>query len=113
MKKCRHCGFLNPEDIGDCLNCSYNLPMSGSERKETWNMIKEAANKRWNRVVGKAGNGISEEVKRSVKYKYHPVWFLKVKLFRLKQSFISCFWLLGVIAVVVILGLIFGKLGGK
>lgn len=113
LKRCPHCGFKNPSDVGDCLYCHQDLPETVAEAKEAWKTLENAAEGRWGEVGRKLGEDVVAGQVSSLKYRFHPVWFVKVRLYRLKQAFITLIWVFGIIAFLIVLGLIFKAVGGK
>ena len=103
MCRCKHCGFNNPDDVGNCLNCERDLPASLREVKENIEAVKSAFKGDWSKVTQRSVDDFISDKKSSLKYKFHPVWILRVRLFRLKQSAIGC---LAVFIIIFILVLI-------
>jgi hypothetical protein len=112
FRKCKHCGFRNPPDVGDCLFCHRDLPITVGEAKEAWKNLSDLARGK----VGQVGvRVVKEEVgalASSVKYRFHPRWILKIKLHRLKRTLIDLVWVFGVIGGIVLLGLLYNILSG-
>lgn len=107
FKKCKYCGFKNPPDISDCLFCHRDLLMTVGEFKEGIETLKKAAKGDWSEVAKEGVDDFVGDQVSSLKYRFHPVWILKVKLHHLKQSLISFFWIMAIIVGLVILGAIF------
>lgn len=110
FKKCRHCGFKNPVDVGECLVCKRDLPTTVGEFKEGIEAIKKATKGDWSGVAKKTVDEVVGERVTPLKYKFHPVWFLKIKLHRLKMALTEIFWIFAIIGGIVILGLIYNFL---
>ena len=106
FKKCPHCGFKNPSDIGDCLVCKKNLPTSRVEFKEGVEAIKKATKGDWSGVAKKTVDEAVGSQVSSLKYRFHPVWLAKVKIHKIKRGLKSLLWVLAIIAGLAIFGLI-------
>ncbi len=105
MRKCRYCGFQNPDTASDCLQCGKDLPKTTREVKDAFETLGAAMKGDW----GKVGRKTVEETKLHL----NPLWWLKVKLFRLKQAVIGCLIIWLIIIGLAILGGIFSKFQGK
>jgi len=103
-KKCQHCGFKNPPDVGDCLVCHKDLPITRGEFREGMQALGKAVKGDWSGVAKKSVDDFVGEQVSSLKYRFHPVWWLKVKLHHLNQSLISLLWILGIILGLALLG---------
>lgn len=111
-RQCRHCGFKNPPDIGECLVCKKDLPTTVGEFKEGVEALTKAVKGDWSGVAKK---GVDEFVGDRVtpwKYRFHPIWFLKIKLHRLRMILTDIFWVFAIIGAIVIIGLIYNFLSG-
>lgn len=106
-KKCRHCGFKNPPEINDCLVCHKDLPTTVGEVKEAWGKLEKLSKGEVGGVAGEVVKDYVGETVSSLKYRFHPLWFLKVRLHRLKMAIIDILWVFGVIGGVVLLGLLY------
>lgn len=110
FKKCKYCGFKNPVDVGDCLFCHRDLPMTVGEFKEGIERLEDLAEGKVGKVGQEGAKDYVGEVVSSVKYRFHPVWWLKVKLHRLKMTLINIFWFFAIIGGIVIIGLVYNFL---
>lgn len=110
LKRCQHCGFKNPPDVKDCLFCHRDLPVTKEEFKKGIEAIKKATTGDWSGIAKKTRDDFVQGQVSSIKYRFHPIWILRLKLYRLKQSLISLFWVFGIIAITVVLGLIYNFL---
>jgi hypothetical protein len=106
-KKCRYCGFKNPLDINRCLSCGKELPTSVKEFKEGMEALGKAVKGDWSGVAKGTQDEFVKDQVSPLKYRYNPVWVVKTKLHRLKQSVITIFWIFAIIGGIVILGLIY------
>jgi len=106
-KNCRYCQFKNPPDIGECLACGRKLPTTIGEVKEAFKDLGDLASGEWGKVGERKAKGFAKEQVSSLKYRFHPLWILKVKLHRLKQSLVTTFRIFAIIAGLVIFGLLF------
>jgi hypothetical protein len=86
--------------------------MTVGEVKEAWKNLGDLTQGK----VGEVGVRVAKEevgeMVSSVKYRFHPVWILKVKLFRLKQRLVELVWIFGIIFGFVVLGLLYDFLTG-
>jgi hypothetical protein len=103
-KLCKQCGFKNPTDVGDCLVCRRSLPITVGEFRQRVDTLKRATKGDFSGVAEHTADEVVGNVLSKVKYRFHPLWILKIKLFRMKQSAISCLWIFGILAILVILG---------
>jgi len=110
FKKCRFCGFKNPADVADCLVCHKDLPTTVGEFKEGVETLGKAVRGDWGGVAKKGVDEVIGDRVSSLKYRFHPVWFLKVKLHRLKMALINLFWVFAIIGGIVIIGLLYNFL---
>jgi hypothetical protein len=107
MRKCKYCGFENPEDVGECLNCQKELPRTKKELQESWKTAKAALKGDWDKVAKKGIDDYVGDQKSAIKYKFHPVWILKVKFFRFKKTVKVIFIILVILFIFFLLSQIF------
>lgn len=107
FKKCRYCGFKNPVDVDRCLACKKELPETLAETRENLQDMVDAASGKADKVIRKRGRQLVTDQVSAVKYRFHPGWFLKVKLHRLKRALVNIFWIFAIIGGVVVFGLLF------
>ena len=81
--------------------------MTIGEARETWKRLGDLAEGQ----VGKVGQEVAKdymgEVVGSVKYRFHPVWWLRIKIHRLKKALVDIFWFFAIIGGIVIIGVVF------
>lgn len=109
MRKCRHCGFNNPDGADKCLQCGYDLPITVGEAKKAFSVFGDMASGRWKSAGKKVAEGVVEEKVKDLKVRANPLWWLKVKVFRAKQSCITCLIIWGIIIAMAIIGGILSK----
>jgi hypothetical protein len=90
--------------VGDCLVCHRSLPITVGEFRERVDTLKRATRGDVSGIAEHAAGEMVGDVVSGMKYRFHPLWILKVKLFRMKQSAVSCLWIFGIIAILVLLG---------
>jgi hypothetical protein len=106
MKKCRHCGFENPDSANRCLSCgSSDLPASVPDLAETKEMLRDLTSGDVGGAAGRITRGIVQGEVEEAKLRLNPLWWLRVRLFRLKQSVIGCLAILLIVALCVVVGL--------
>lgn len=81
--------------------------MTVGEFREGVEVLKRAAKGDWTGVAKKGVEDVVGEQVSSIKYRFHPIWILRLKLHRLKQSFVSLLWVFGIIGALVVIGLIY------
>jgi len=113
MKKCRYCGFENPDTASDCLQCGKDLPKTAKEAKDAFETLGAAIRGEWGKVGRKTSEDFVKGRVEEAKLHLNPLWWLRVKLFRLKQAAIGCLIIWLIILGIVIVGAIIGKLQGK
>lgn len=113
MKKCRYCGFQNPDTASDCLQCGKDLPKTAREVKDAFETLGAAAKGEWGKVGRKTSEDFVKEKVEETKLHLNPFWWLRVKLFRFKQAVIGCLIIWLIILGLAILGGIFSKFQGK
>jgi hypothetical protein len=106
FKKCPHCGFKNPADVGECLVCKKDLPTTTAEIREGIEAIKRATKGDWGGVAKKTIDETVDGQVSSLKYRFHPVWLVKAKVHKIKRAFTSLIWILLIIAGLAVFGLI-------
>lgn len=109
-RKCPHCSFKNPSDVGDCLICHRDLPITRTEFKERIENAKRAVKGDFSGIAKSTTEEMVTETVSSIKYRFHPLWIIRVKLHKLKQAFISLLWIFGIIIALVIFGAIYNLL---
>lgn len=107
FRQCRYCGFKNPPEIDECLACHKKLPMTVGEFKEGVEVLEKAVKGDWGGVAKKSVDDFVGDKVSTVKYRFNPIWVLKVKLHRLKQALTNIFWIFAIIGGIVLIGLIF------
>jgi len=114
MKRhCRFCGFNNPPDAGDCLYCHRSLPATIGQVKETLKNFNDISQGNLSQVGQRIGGNLVADQVSSLKYRFHPVWFLKLKFHGLKKTLINVFWIIFIIGLLVIMGIAYKAIGGK
>lgn len=106
-KRCHSCGFRNPPDVGECLVCHRDLLATTVEVRQAFKNLSDLAQGKIGEAGTRAAKDFAQEEVSAIKYRFHPLWILKVKLHRLKQALISIFWFFAVIGGIVIIGFIY------
>lgn len=112
-RQCRHCGFKNPIDVGDCLYCRRSLLTTIGDAKKAFRTIGNIAKGQWAEAGKQIGGNLVTDQVSSLKYRFNPGWFIKLKLHGLKKAVIGIFWFFLIIIILVVMGLIYKALGGK
>ena len=110
FKKCKHCGFKNPVEVADCLACHKDLPLTVGEFKEGVETVEKMVKGDWSGVAKKSVDDFVGDRVPSLKYRFHPFWWFKVKIHRLKMALINLFWIFAVIGGIVAIGLLYNFL---
>jgi len=106
MKKCRHCGFENPDSANRCLNCGAgDLPTSAEEIGEAREFFGDLSRGDFGGAAGRMAKGIVTSEVEHVTTRLNPLWWLRVKLFRFKQAVIGCLAIFLIVAICVLIGM--------
>jgi len=81
--------------------------MTIGEVKEAWERLGKLSKGEVGGVAVDAGKDYVGEVVSSVKYRFHPVWWLRIKIHRLKKALVDIFWFFAIIGGIVIIGVVF------
>lgn len=84
--------------------------MTPGEFKEGIDTLEKVVKGDWGGVARKGVDDFVGDRVSSLKYRFHPLWWLKVKLHRLKMALINIFWIFAIIGGIVIIGLVFNFL---
>lgn len=90
MKKCRYCGFKNPDNVSECLQCGRDLPVTVAEAKKAFSVLGDLAKGDVGAAGKKVAEGVVQDTVENFRVRYNPIWWLKIKIFRFKQSCITC-----------------------
>lgn len=104
MRKCKYCGFNNPQNTGKCLQCGHSLPVTIGEVKKNISVLEDVASGKWQTAGKKVAKGVVEDNINDLKNRANPLWWLKIKVFRAKRSCISCLIIIGIIVLLAFLG---------
>lgn len=84
--------------------------MTVGKVKEAWRRLGKLSKGE----VGGVGEDVVKdyvgEVASSVKYRFHPVWWLKIKIHSLKKTLIDILWFFAIIGLIVVFGLVYNFL---
>ena len=84
MRKCKYCGFNNPDSASECLQCGKNLPISVGEAKKAFSIFGDLVKGDVSGAGKKVVEGVVQGSVEDLKVRHNPIWWLKVKLFRAK-----------------------------
>jgi len=83
--------------------------MTRLEVKEARKNLGDLAEGKVAEVGARVAKGEVGEMVSSVKYRFSPIWILRLKLFRLKKRLVDFLWVFGIIGIIgglVILGIL-------
>jgi len=80
--------------------------MTRLEVKEARKNLGDLAEGKVAEVGARVAKGEVGEMVSSVKYRFSPIWILRLKLFRLKKRLVDFLWVFGIIGGLVILGIL-------